>query len=99
MTGTGGTAASGRYALARAIRTIGAVIAGIIVLGILLRVLDANAGNAIVGAVLDVGNFFVAPFRGLFTPKDVDLRVVVNWGIAAVVYFAIASLIARLLAR
>ncbi len=48
---------------------------------------------------LDVANFFVASFRGLFTPKDVDLRVVVNWGIAAVVYFAIASLIARLLAR
>ena len=93
------TGASGRYAAARAIRLIGAVIAGIIVLGIVLKVLDANAGNAIVGAVLDVARWLVGPFRTLFTPDGADLRVIVNWGIAAIVYYAIAHVIARLLAR
>ena len=46
-----------------------------------------------------MARWLVGPFKGLFTLEDADLQVVVNWGLAAVVYFALSRLIARLLLR
>jgi hypothetical protein len=89
----------GLVSLARVITTIGTIVAAIIVAGVILRVLDANASNDIVKVVLDGARWLVGPFRGLFSVDDADWQVVVNWGLAAVVYFAVARLIARLLMR
>jgi hypothetical protein len=90
---------SGLVTAARVVKAIGAIVAGIIVLGIVLKVLDANASNDLVGAVVDAGSWLVGPFKGLFSIGDADLRVAVNWGLAALVYFALSRLIARLMLR
>ncbi len=92
----------GRGALdvvATVIATIFRIAALLIVLGILFVVLEANTGNSIVSFVLDVADFLVGPFDGLFTPKDPKLEVVINYGIAAVIYVVVGSLIARLIRR
>ena len=65
---------------------IAAIIAGIIILGIVLVLIKANPNNAVVDLVLDVGSFFVRPFRDLFPQSDPRQDVLINWGIAAVAY-------------
>src|SRR4051794_20262601 len=77
-TTTGRTRTSAGYTLARVIRAIGAIVAGIIVLGIVLRVLGANPSNDLVNAVLDAARWLVGPFKGLFSIHDADWRVIVN---------------------
>ena len=87
-------------ALARIIRMIGAAIAFVIVVGIVLVVADAKESNAIVAAWLDVARFFTDPFRTIFdlAKGKEELQIAINWGIAAVVYFAIAAILAKLIA-
>ncbi|MEA2481039.1 MAG: hypothetical protein QOJ07_2961 [Thermoleophilaceae bacterium] len=82
--------------LARIIRLIAMVAAGIIVAGILLFVLGANQGNQIVSAVTDAGRWLVGPFDSLFKIHDAKVEMAVNWGIAAAVWAFVGSLLARL---
>ena len=89
----------GLVSVARVIATIGTIVAAIIVAGIVLKVLDANASNDIVNVVLDAAGWLVGPFKGLFSIDDADWQTVANWGLAALVYFLVARLIARLLMR
>jgi hypothetical protein len=84
--------------LARMVKLAATLIAGVIVVGILLHVLGANASNAIVSAVYDVAGIFVDPFRNLFSIEDGKVQIAVNWGIAAAVYLAVGTLLARVLA-
>jgi hypothetical protein len=88
-----------RTALARLVTLVAAVVAAIIVVGILLIVLGANQSNALVDAVMDAARWLAGPFRDLFTFDSYKTTVIVNWGIAAVVYLAVGRLIARLLVR
>jgi hypothetical protein len=85
--------------VARAIVLIGTVVALILVAGILLVVLGANSSNGLVKAIHDAGKFLAGPFAGLFKPSDNKLKIAINWGIAAVVWYALARLIARALVR
>jgi hypothetical protein len=94
-----GAADEARLTLARAVVVLTRVVAGVIVAGILLVVLDANPRNDVVQFVTDVAETLVGPFKNLFTPDDGDLRVALNWGIAAGVYWFAGRFIARLLAR
>ena len=80
-----------------AIQIAGWVIAGIIALGIVLVVLDANEDNGLVDAILDVGRFFAKPFRDIFEMDDNDLEIAVNWGIAAVVYVVLGIVLSAVL--
>ena len=74
-------------------------VAGIVVAGILLVVLEANRDNAIVEAVLDAAKFLAGPFDDMFDLSSAKERVAVNWGIAAALYLIVGGLIARLLRR
>lgn len=85
--------------LARMVRMLTMAVVVVIVAGILLHVLDANAGNAVVSAIHDVAGWLVSPFAGLFSFDDKDLQIAVNWGLAALVYGLVGSFIASLLAR
>ena len=78
---------------------IAAIIAGIIVLGIVLVLAEANPGNPLVDLVLDVGRFLTRPFRNLFPQDDPKQNVLVNWGIAALAYLLLGALIARVVRR
>jgi hypothetical protein len=85
--------------LARVIRTLAGVVAAIIVAAILLRVLGANPQNAVVSNIHDAGAWLVGPFKNIFSVGGAKASMAVNWGIAVVVYLAVAHLLAGLLAR
>lgn len=89
----------GAGGLARIVNLIGRLVAAVLVATILLVVLEANRDNAIVEAVLDAGRFLAGPFKDMFDLDNRKTEVAVNYGIAAVVYLALAGLIGRLLRR
>jgi hypothetical protein len=81
------------------ITLIAGIIAGIILIGIVLVLVDANQRNTIVDFVLDIGRFFVRPFADLFPQDDPKENMVVNWGIAALAYLILGAIIARIVRR
>jgi hypothetical protein len=83
--------------LARLVRLLVGIIVLIIVAGIVLVLLKANATNSIVSDVHDAARWLVGPFDGMFSFRDPKVALSVNWGIAAVVYLIVGGLIARLL--
>jgi hypothetical protein len=85
--------------VARIVRLITMVVVGLIVLGIILVLLDANRNNAIVDWLVGAGQFLAQPFDNIFQPNGHKARVAVNWGLAAVLYAIAGSLIARVLRR
>ena len=89
----------GLEGIGRIVALITGLIAAIIVIGILLVVLEANPSNAIVEFVTDLARTLVGPFDDLFTPRNGKVRVAVNWGIAAFLWFLVGRLIAGLLGR
>jgi hypothetical protein len=81
------------------ITTIAGIVAAIIIVGIILVLVKANPANDIVDFILDVGRFLTTPFHNLF-PQDTPQRdILVNWGIAAIVYLIVGALLARLVRR
>ena len=89
----------GAWGLARIVMLIAWVVVAVIVAGILLIVLEANPSNDIVNWVTDAARWLAGPFKDLFSIDNAKTAVAVNWGLAALVYLLIASLIAKLLRR
>ena len=87
------------FLLARIVRLATAAVVGVIVLGIVLHLLDANSGNGVVSFVYDVAGWLVGPFKDVFHPDGANARIAANWGLAAVVYAIAGGVISRLLAR
>jgi hypothetical protein len=86
--------------VARAVLLAAAVVCIVIALAILLRVVDANAGNSVVKAIHDAGHALVGPFDGMFTlDHHAKGTLALNWGVAAVVYLIVGSLVAGLIRR
>ncbi len=75
------------------------IVLSIIVAGILLVVFKANPANSIVSEVHSWASWLAGPFDGMFSFKNPNDAIAVNWGIAAVVYLGIGALIARLIGR
>jgi hypothetical protein len=98
-TRTAGPVTSGRFALARVVALIGGLVAAVIVIGILLIVFDANARADVVEWLTDAARWLAGPFHGLFNLDSEKWQTAVNWGLAAVVYFALSRVVARALAR
>ena len=94
-----GGAIAARVAVARVITAAASVVAAIIVAAIVLHLLNANPSNGIVDAIHQAGSWLTTPFHNLFSPKDGDLKMALNWGIAAAVYLIVARFIARLIVR
>jgi hypothetical protein len=92
-------AANARATVARLLILLASAVALVLVVGILLVVLGANASNEIVSAIQDAAKFLAGPFDGMFTLDDRKATVAVNWGIAAVVWYAVGHLLARLVLR
>ena len=83
------------------VKLVGLIVAFVIAIGIVLVVLDANEKSEVVKGWLDACRFLVAPFDDIFDLRKgrEHLQIAINWGIAAVVYLAIAFVIASLLNR
>jgi multisubunit Na+/H+ antiporter MnhG subunit len=75
------------------------VAVGIIVIGILLHVLNANFSNGLVSAINDAAKWLVQPFHDAFHMRKPKTTIAVNWGLAAAVYLIAGSFIARMLSR
>lgn len=95
----GDAARRGAWGVARIVSLITSLVVGLIVVGIVLVLLEANRDNAIVDWLLGAGEFLVEPFDNVFKPDGRKARVAVNWGLAAVIYAVVGGLIARLLRR
>jgi hypothetical protein len=90
---------SGLFTFARVVALIGSLVAAVIVVGILLVVFEASARADVVEWLTDAARWLAGPFHGLFNLDSEKWQTAVNWGLAAVVYFAISRLVARVLAR
>jgi hypothetical protein len=75
------------------------IVVGLIVIGILLVLLEANRDNAIVDWLLGAAEVLVEPFDNVFKLDGRKDRVAVNWGLSAVIYAILGGLIAGLLRR
>jgi hypothetical protein len=89
----------GFFLAARLVMLAVSIVVAIIVVAILLQVLDANSSNTIVKNIHDAGKTLVGPFKDLFTIKNAKVAIAVNWGLAALVYLIVGSIIARILRR
>jgi hypothetical protein len=85
-----------RASAANVISTITFIVVGIIVIGIVLVLLGANRNNMIVGWFYDAGNWLTTPFHGIFNKANVKTNVLLNWGLAAIVYAFVGGFLARL---
>jgi hypothetical protein len=92
-------ARSGLWGLARIVSLVTAVVVGLLVIGIVLVVLDANRSNEIVNALLDAGKFLAGPFDNVFSLNGHKANIAVNWGLAALIYAVVGGFVARLLRR
>jgi hypothetical protein len=97
--GAGRAARRGLWGVARLVRLAVSIVVGLIVVGIVLVLLEANRDNAIVDWLLGAGEFLVEPFDNVFDMDSRKAMVGVNWGLAALVYAAAGALVVRLLRR
>ena len=85
--------------IARIVRLVTLGVVAVIVAAILFKVLGANASNEVVSTITDWARWLAGPFRDLFTFDNAKTAVAVNWGLAALVYAVVGSLLASLIAR
>ncbi|MFJ5528705.1 hypothetical protein [Streptomyces sp. NPDC093261] len=81
------------------IAVVADVMAFILGLWILMYLLDANPGNALVRFVHDTAQWLASWSRDLFTFDKAWARVVAGYGLAAVVYLFIGHAIANRIQR
>ncbi|MFC8147775.1 hypothetical protein ACFUKV_39430 [Streptomyces paradoxus] len=79
--------------------TIADIAAGLLGLWIVLYLLDANQGNPFVGFVHGTADWLSGWARDIFTMDTEGLRVVLNYGLPAVVYLLIGHGIAARINR
>lgn len=89
----------GASTVANIVRVVTGVIASVFVLHILFVVLHANQSNDFVSFVYSTAKVFVLGLGDVFTPHDATAGVVLNYGLAALVYLVIGQLIAKMLRR
>jgi hypothetical protein len=72
-------------------------IVAFVIVGMLFRVLGANAGKWLVSDVESVGKWFAQPFDNTFVLHSQKLGVALNWGIAVVIYIVLGRIAVRLI--
>jgi hypothetical protein len=87
----------GTSMLARIVQLAVSIVVAIIVAGILLVVLKANPANSIVSEIHSWARWLAGPFDGVFSFRNANTAIAVNWGVAAVVYLFVGVVIVRLL--
>jgi hypothetical protein len=76
-----------------------AIFALIEAIYILLIVLGANGANAFVGFIRSLAEPLALFFPGLFSTGNFNLDVILNYGLAAVFWLVVGSIIARIIGR
>jgi VIT1/CCC1 family predicted Fe2+/Mn2+ transporter len=95
-----GAAGSAVLGLARLVMLVAGLIALLIALAIVLVVVDANASNSIVKGIHEGANFFAGAFTNLitFSGHHPNRAIIVDWGIAVLVFLIVGAVISRLIA-
>ena len=85
--------------VANVVHIVTGAVAAIFALHILFVVFDANQGNEFVSFVYGLAQVLVLGLGDVFTPDDAVLGVVLNYGLAALVYLVIGRLIIKAIRR
>jgi hypothetical protein len=85
--------------VASVVRWAGLLVVVILVVRVLLTVGGANPANGIYGFFRSWSDSLAWGFKDLFTPGDAKLRVLVNYGIAALFWLIVSSILARIIRR
>lgn len=95
-----GTRVSGAGAvLAALVRGIAAVFAVVLVVHIVLTLGSANPDNSITQWVADLARPLALGFKDLFSPAEPKLQVLVNFGLAAIFWLVVGTVLAWLIRR
>ncbi len=87
------------WGIARIVSLVTSVVVGLIVIGIVLVLLEANRDNAVVDWLVGAAGWLAEPFDNVFSMDGRKERIAVNYGLAAVVYALVGGLILRVLRR
>ncbi|MGW0517898.1 hypothetical protein [Crossiella sp. NPDC003009] len=85
--------------LAGALRWIGTIVAVVLVAHVVLTVGGANPENGITQFVAGWADPLALGFRDLFMPEDAKARVLVNYGIAALFWLIVTSIVVKIVRR
>jgi hypothetical protein len=85
--------------VARVVVGVTGSVAFIFALHVLFSLANANQNNSFVQFVYVLAKVFVLGFGDVFTPNDAKIGLVLNYGLAALMYLVIGKLIARALRR
>jgi hypothetical protein len=75
------------------------LIVTVLVVHIVLTLLGANPENGLTQLIRDAADTFNLGLSDLFLPEDPRLRVILNYGAAALIWFAITTVVVRLVRR
>ncbi|WP_263251892.1 hypothetical protein [Saccharopolyspora rosea] len=89
----------GAETVANIIRVVVGLVVAVFALHVLFVVFHANHGNEFVSAVYTLAKALVLGLGDVFTPNDAVLGVVLNYGLAALVYVIVGQLVITLLRR
>ncbi|HEX7661046.1 MAG TPA: hypothetical protein VF444_16370 [Pseudonocardiaceae bacterium] len=81
------------------VRWAGLIVTVILVARVLLTVGGANPHNAIAGTINAWSDTLAWGFKDLFMPADLALRVLVNYGLAALFWLIASAILSRLIRR
>ena len=85
--------------IALVVQTIADIAAGFLALWILLYLLDANTANVFVDFVRGVATWLAGWAQDIFTMSNQSARVVLNFGLPALVYLALGHGVAAWVRR
>lgn len=99
MSTVGTTARRGAGLLATVLNVIGIVIVVILVLHIVLTLLDANPANGLTEFISSWAAELNLGLGNLFTPANPKMAVTMNYGVAAIIWLAVTTIVVRLVRR
>ncbi len=89
----------GAYALARVLNTIGLAIVAVIVVYIVLTLLEANPDNTAATLIRQLAEYFNLGLANLFLIADPKWLIGINYGVAALIWLVITTVVVRLIRR
>ncbi|TDV51111.1 hypothetical protein CLV71_106465 [Actinophytocola oryzae] len=85
--------------MASVVRWVGLAVAVVLVGHVLLTVGGANRDNGITQFFSSAADPLALAFKSLFVPDDAKLRVLVNYGLAALFWLVVSAVLSRLIRR
>lgn len=85
--------------VASVVRWAGLLFALVLAVHVLLTVGEANPDNGITRFFASAAEPLALAFKSLFTPENDNLRVLVNYGLAALFWLIVSAVLSRLIRR